>query len=140
MCSDKSQAPFRKPALLKRHLLQHALEQREILLHLFSQILAIESHRRMVADQVLSPVAFDYAPARLVDALNAEHLLGRHAAEQHDQYRVDNLDLLKEVIGCAGFDLAHSRRAVVRRAAFDDVGDEEVVAVDASALEDLVEE
>src|SRR5262249_41362646 len=94
----------------------------------------------MVSDQILSPVAFDHAPASLVDALDAEHLPGGHAAEQRDQRRIDCLDLLDEVIGHAGFYFAHSGRAVVRGPAFDDVGDEEVVAVDARAFEHLIEE
>src|SRR3712207_8602522 len=53
------------------------------------------------------------------------HRLGGDAAEQHHEPRVNQLDLLEEVVGRARPRLDALRRPVLRRAALDGVRDEE---------------
>src|SRR5437588_385485 len=75
--------------------LQLALQEREVFLDLLAQILAVEPHRRVIADDEATPVALDDATARLVHTLQAEHRLRRHAAQKHHERRVYQFHLLK---------------------------------------------
>ena len=65
--------------------------------------------------------------------------LGREVAERRDEDRVDQLDLPEEV-WLAGRDLLGLRVAVARRAALQDVRDEDVGARQPDPAEQLVEQ
>src|SRR5205085_6896654 len=120
-------------------LLRFTLEQSKILFDLRAQILAIKSDRRVITDQKLPPLVHDDAPARLRHALDAEHLLRRHAAQQHHKLWIEQLDLLEEIITRAGLNFEPLRRAILRRATLDRVGDEEIVAIKPRPFEHVIE-
>lgn len=76
--------------------------------------------------------------AQLRDALfRDEQVLRRHVAEGHDDLRVDGTDLFLHEAD-AGFDLVWFGIAVPRRAAFDDVADVDVLALQLHALDNDV--
>ena len=52
----------------------------------------------MIADEILAPVARDDASARFRQSFDAEHRFGGDDSEQHDELRVEELDLLEEVV------------------------------------------
>ena len=64
---------------------------------------------------------------RLRDPRARHERAHRVAAERHDDRRIEDLELAAQVRR-AGGDLVGLRVAVVRRPAFDDVGDEHVLA------------
>ena len=70
------------------------------------------------------------------DARARHERLHRVAAERHDQRRIEHLELAPQVRR-AGGDLVRLRVAVAGRAALDDVGDEDLVAAPADAIQQL---
>ena len=73
------------------------------------------------------------------DARAGHERLERVAAESDHNRRIEDLELAPQIRG-ASRDLGRLRVAVARRPAFDDVGDEHVLAPPANAFEQLVEQ
>ncbi len=94
-----------------------------------------EDEDRAAAERVhLRHAADPGDPGRVVgDQLRGE------VAERGDDPRLDQLDLAPQ-IGLAGLDLDRLRIAVARGPALEDVGDEDLLAIQADALQQLVEQ
>src|SRR5437016_11940849 len=122
-----------------REFLQFLSEQREILPDVFGHILTIKRCRRMITRQVFAVVVFDDPASYLIHTVDAEQLLGGNTAKQHNQGRVNQLNLLEEVERGTGVDFAFSRRTVIFWTAFDRIGDEEIAALDAAPGQHLIQ-
>jgi hypothetical protein len=64
--------------------LQLPLEEGNVLLDSLAQDFPIKPHGRVIAHEIFTPVALDDPAPRLVEALDAEQLLGGDAAEQQE--------------------------------------------------------
>jgi hypothetical protein len=120
-------------------LFQLSFEPGKIFSDLQTQILTIKSDRRMLAAKVFASLAIYNAPARLIDALYAEHPFSGDDSQQHDQSRIDERNLLEQVIRGTGLDLQRARRAILRRATFDSIGDKEIPSFYARAFKHVIE-
>ncbi len=87
----------------------------------------------MIPRQVCAVVMFDHSPAHLVHAAHTEQLPGGNATEQHNQGRIDQLNLRKEIERGTGVGFAFSGWTVVFRTAFHRIGNKKVAALDAAA-------
>src|SRR5215213_8073920 len=81
-----------------------------------------------------------YLAAQLADReLRLQKSLRREGPQRQDDFGLDELDLADK-IGRAGDDLVGHRVAVARRTMLEDVGDEDVLALEVDGGENLVEQ
>src|SRR5215467_14934584 len=122
-----------------REFLQLLSKQGEILPDILGHILTIKRRCRVITGQVLAVVVFDHTPSYLIHAVDAEQLLRGNAAKQHNQGRVNQLNLLEEVERGTRIDLTFSRCTVVFWTAFDGIGNEENAAVHTAAGQHFIQ-
>src|SRR5438477_7827109 len=93
----------------------------------------------MITRQVGSAFMFDQMAPRLLDALQPEHLFHRQAAQEQNEFWVQQFDLLKKIKRSAGLNLFDFGGAVGGRTAFDDVRNEKIRPLQPGALQDMLE-
>jgi hypothetical protein len=81
----------------------------------------------------------DETPTRLADTADTQEFLGCHAPEHHDQWRVDQGKLPKEIEGGTGIDFAFSWRPIVFRSALHRISDKESGAIEAAPCQHRIE-
>ena len=121
---------------------ERALDRDEVGAGLRERGASVAQHRRRVerGDQHRTVAERELATAQLGDAvLRLEQELGGEVAEGHDDPRLDELDLRLEV-RAARLDLERQRVAVPRRPALHHVGDVDLRAGEADALDEAGEQ
>src|SRR6266576_3823780 len=93
----------------------------------------------MITGEIFPPIAVDNFSSGFFDALEAEHSRDCDSSEQEDELGIEKIDLLEEVQRGAGLNFVGFWRAVRRRTALDDICDEEILALERGALEDMLE-
>src|SRR4029453_2991260 len=93
----------------------------------------------MITRQVFAVVVFDDPSSYLIHAVDAEQLLGGNTAKQHNQAGINQLDLFEKKEGGTGVVFAFSRWAGIFWTAFNRIGNEEIVAVDAATGQHLIQ-
>lgn len=88
---------------------QLSRQQLKVRFYLLRQLFPVEPHCRMITGEVLPSFVLDNLAARLLHTFDSKHLLYRDAAQQHDQFWIQQSHLFKQVkvrarfqFGCFG--------------------------------------